>query len=252
MSPCQSLVSNGYCLAEEGVQYLVYLPSRGTVAVRVTGGPYNVQWINAQDTSDWRSGGSTADGQSLASPSDGDDWLLYLTSDGTPPPPPSATPTPTPTPTPAPGSFVLEAEGMALSGYMVDSNNADWIMVGSGSDRGEAVASFSAGDGTYSITINAIAENDGRPTLELWAGGTLQATFTYPLATSSNRFIRTAFAMTVATEVSWILCSQRYGLVAGRWRKRRKGRISRRGAVSGIPSPSQAPLSRLPRAQRSS
>ena len=97
---------------------------------------------------------------------------------------------------------------MALSGYVVDFNNADWIMVGFGSDRGEAVASFSAGDGTYSITIDAIAENDGRPTLELWVGGTLQATFTYPLATSSNRqpltFSGPTLSLTAGTEIKLV------------------------------------------------
>ena len=79
MTPRPELVDNGYCLAEVGRRYLVYLESRGTVNVRVAGGPYSVRWINAQDTSDVRSGGSTEDGRNLASPADGDDWLLDLT-----------------------------------------------------------------------------------------------------------------------------------------------------------------------------
>jgi hypothetical protein len=97
---------------------------------------------------------------------------------------------------------------MALSGYVVDSKNADWIMVGFGSSQGVAVAPFSAGDGTYSITINAVAENDGRPTLELWVDGTLQATFTYPLATSSNRepitFSGPTLSLTAGTEIKLV------------------------------------------------
>ena len=52
-------------------------------------------------------------------------------------------------------------------------------------------------------------------------------------ATAADRFIRTAFAITMAAGVFWIICGRRYGLVAGRWRKSRKGGISRRGAVSG-------------------
>ena len=79
MSPRQDLVNTGYCLAQEGVQYLVYLDSGGSVDVTIKGGQYSVQWINAQDTSDRRAGGSTGDGRGLVAPDDGDDWLLRLT-----------------------------------------------------------------------------------------------------------------------------------------------------------------------------
>lgn len=82
MSPCQGLVSNGYCLAETGREYLVYLGSPGSVSVAITGGPFSVEWINAQNTSDRRSGGTTSDGQGLTSPSDGDDWLVHLSTSG--------------------------------------------------------------------------------------------------------------------------------------------------------------------------
>jgi hypothetical protein len=68
------------CLARPGATYLVYVESRGTVSVRVTGGPYAVEWINAQDASDRRRAGTTADGVNLATPADGDDWILTLTS----------------------------------------------------------------------------------------------------------------------------------------------------------------------------
>jgi hypothetical protein len=66
------------CLARPGASYLVYVESRGTVSVRVTGGPYAVEWINAQDATDRRRAGTTADGANLATPSDGDDWILAL------------------------------------------------------------------------------------------------------------------------------------------------------------------------------
>jgi hypothetical protein len=78
LRPRQDLVSAGYCLAQEGEQYLVYLPNGGMVDVAVGDGPYAVWWINAQDTSDRQSGGQTYDGRRLVSPSDGDDWLLHL------------------------------------------------------------------------------------------------------------------------------------------------------------------------------
>jgi hypothetical protein len=80
MKPSQHLVSRGYCLAEAGKEYLVYLESGGTVDVAVTGGgaPYHVEWINARDTSDRRRAGKqTRDGRALSAP-DANDWLLRL------------------------------------------------------------------------------------------------------------------------------------------------------------------------------
>jgi hypothetical protein len=72
------LVDNGYCLAEVGQRYLVYLEAGGTVNVRVADGPYVVRWVNAQDTADVRYAGSTRDGSKLAAPAGSDDWLLDL------------------------------------------------------------------------------------------------------------------------------------------------------------------------------
>lgn len=78
MVPRPELVDNGYCLAEVGKHYLVYLEAPGRVNVRVSNGPYQVRWINPQDTKDVRLGGKSEDGRGLASPADGDDWLLEL------------------------------------------------------------------------------------------------------------------------------------------------------------------------------
>lgn len=78
MAPRQDLVDNGYCLAEAGQHYLVYLESPGTVSVKVESGPFTVLWINAKDPKDRRPGGRTTDGSKLKSPADGDDWLLQL------------------------------------------------------------------------------------------------------------------------------------------------------------------------------
>ncbi len=80
MRPRQDLVSNGFCLAEEGEEYLVYLETPGAVSVKVAEGTYTVQWINAQDTSDRRSAGTTTSGDNLRSPTEGEDWLLRLVS----------------------------------------------------------------------------------------------------------------------------------------------------------------------------
>ena len=81
MSPNQRIVDNGFCLAEEGRYYLVYLVSGGTVNVSVRTGSYNVTWINAQSTSDRRYVGMTNNVEKLSAPKDGDDWLLLLTAE---------------------------------------------------------------------------------------------------------------------------------------------------------------------------
>lgn len=82
MRPRQDLVSTGYCLAEVGKEYLVYLESGGTVNVTLAHGTYASEWINAQKTADRRPGPLTRDGQQLTAPEDGDDWLLHLVAQG--------------------------------------------------------------------------------------------------------------------------------------------------------------------------
>jgi arylsulfatase A len=77
MVPRQDLVDNGYCLADEGQEYLVYLPTGGNVSVAIKPGSYRVEWINARETSDRRSSGTTRTGKALESPQTGD-WLLRL------------------------------------------------------------------------------------------------------------------------------------------------------------------------------
>lgn len=84
MRPAQDVVSNGFCLAENGERYLVYLTSRGSVDVDVANGTFTVTWINARDTGDRRVAGTTTDGRGLESPDDGDDWLVYLVADDSP------------------------------------------------------------------------------------------------------------------------------------------------------------------------
>ena len=79
MSPNQRIVDNGFCLAEEGRSYLVYLASGEAVNVSVSTGSYNITWINTQNTSDRRCVGMTNNGKKLSAPNDGDDWLLLLT-----------------------------------------------------------------------------------------------------------------------------------------------------------------------------
>jgi hypothetical protein len=78
MKPRQDLVDNGYCLAEEGRTYVVYLDAPGTVNVKVRGGPYRIRWVNARKPSDKREAETTTDGRGLQTPAGGDDWLLEL------------------------------------------------------------------------------------------------------------------------------------------------------------------------------
>ena len=52
--------------------------------------------------------------------------------------------------------------------------------------QGEAVATFPGPEDVYQISVYAIAEDDGRPTIELWIGEQLVATFTYPLGSSAR------------------------------------------------------------------
>jgi hypothetical protein len=78
MKPRQDLVDNGYCLAEEGREYLVYLDKPGAVAVRLAPGSWKAEWISGQDTKEVRAAGSVRPGQSLTTPDGGDDWLLRI------------------------------------------------------------------------------------------------------------------------------------------------------------------------------
>lgn len=82
MKPRHDLVSQGYCLAEEGEEYLVYLESPGKVDVTLGKGPYEVRWIDAQNTAQVVSAGQVQSGEGLLTPEGGDDWLLHLKRTG--------------------------------------------------------------------------------------------------------------------------------------------------------------------------
>jgi hypothetical protein len=101
LRPRQDLVSKGFALANAGDSYLVYLPAGGSVDVSVASGSYQVQWINAANTTDRRAGGLTSTGHHLVAPNT-NDWLVHLTKDDGESPPPDPTPSPTPDPDPTP------------------------------------------------------------------------------------------------------------------------------------------------------
>lgn len=81
MSPRSDLTRSGFCLAKDGEKYLIYRPSRGSITLNITGGHYNVTWINAQDTGERIEGGKITNEQNLSTPEHGDDWFCYLTLD---------------------------------------------------------------------------------------------------------------------------------------------------------------------------
>jgi hypothetical protein len=80
LSPRQDLVDNGFCLAETGKTYLVYLPEGGDATVSTANGPYNAVWINPQNTADRRPAAETRNSLKFRAPADGADWLLYITA----------------------------------------------------------------------------------------------------------------------------------------------------------------------------
>ncbi|MEM9585822.1 MAG: fibronectin type III domain-containing protein, partial [Planctomycetota bacterium] len=79
MSPRPDLVDEGFCLANPGKSYLVYLPEGGTVNLQMGLGNYRATWIHPNDTADRRDAGLTRHRGRFDAPSDGDDWLLLLT-----------------------------------------------------------------------------------------------------------------------------------------------------------------------------
>jgi hypothetical protein len=81
MKPRQDLVNRGYCLAEPGEAYLVYLESPGPVDVMLDGGRYRVTWIDPRKPGERRDAGTTSHGKALAPPAISEDWLLQLTRD---------------------------------------------------------------------------------------------------------------------------------------------------------------------------
>jgi hypothetical protein len=140
MVPHGELASTGYCLAnpsQANAEYLVYLPSGGTVTIdlRSTSGSLSVEWFNPS-TGGTTTGGSVAGGanRSLTAPFSGD-AVLYLLSAYTPP---DTAPPSVPTglqatlisPTNVSFSWTASSDNVGVMGYRVYRNS---VLVGSSS-----------------------------------------------------------------------------------------------------------------------
>ncbi len=78
MKPRPDLVNAGYCLADPGRRYLVYVEEPANVHVKVRPGTYEVEWINARRPSESHFEEQTSNGRGLRPPGEGD-WILKLT-----------------------------------------------------------------------------------------------------------------------------------------------------------------------------
>jgi hypothetical protein len=80
-------------------------------------------------------------------------------------------------------AITVEAESMSRANYSLDGA---YIKVTEGATSGTATKSFSGASGTYDIVVHVRAENDGRPTLDVYRNSSLLKTFTYPSTSSSQ------------------------------------------------------------------
>jgi hypothetical protein len=78
MKPRPDLVNTGYCLADPGHSYLVYIEKSENINVKIRPNTYKVEWLNARKPSDFHQAGETNDGRGLQPPGAGD-WILQMT-----------------------------------------------------------------------------------------------------------------------------------------------------------------------------
>ncbi len=82
LQPHPELVSAGFCLANPGQTYLVYLPEKGSLDLQLAAGTYKAEWVNPLNAAERIAAGTVSNGKGLQSPQQGDDWLLYVTRAG--------------------------------------------------------------------------------------------------------------------------------------------------------------------------
>ncbi|MAM89082.1 MAG: hypothetical protein CME36_17420 [unclassified Hahellaceae] len=67
----------------------------------------------------------------------------------------------------------IEAETMSLSGFSVEQSSRIKVSSSAANASGSAKATFNGNSGSYTVNIDAIAEDDGQSTIELHVGGKL-------------------------------------------------------------------------------
>jgi len=180
MTPSDSRVSNGWCFARPGDEYIVYLHSGGSTTVNGLPSSYTARWFNPRDGSNRNAG----NGPTFGAP-DGNDWVLHVKSGGTT----------TPVRGPYGGSAwaipgTIQAEDFDTGGEGVAFHDLDASNNG-GQYRNEAVDIESCSEGGVSVgwmdagewleyTVNVAAA--GTYTLELrvaspYSGHTLHVEF---------------------------------------------------------------------------
>ncbi len=78
MKPRQYLVSTGYCLAEEGKRYLVYLDGAQILDIQLIPGIYTGKWINVEDFKKVIDIKEINHTTRFSPPDQTGDWLLYI------------------------------------------------------------------------------------------------------------------------------------------------------------------------------
>lgn len=75
----QDMVENGFCLANEGVEYYIYADTISKIELFLDF-PYmfNSEWINGANPSDMRKGPSVNKKTVFTSPGEGKDWILHV------------------------------------------------------------------------------------------------------------------------------------------------------------------------------
>ena len=152
MTPRGDLASSGYCLANpaaSSAEYLVYIPSGGTVNVNLTASPgsLKVEWLNPS-TGTTTSAGAVVGGanRSFTPPFSGD-AVLYLSSVPAPTNTPTPTPSPTPTMTPTPSLFLPLITGWNLVAVpLIPTDPAPRAVFASIADSYDALYSYDACD----------------------------------------------------------------------------------------------------------
>jgi len=79
LKPHPELVSTGFCLANPGQTYLVYLPNPARLDIKLSAGSYRVEWINPANPVERSDAETVSSGMNLHPPASGDEWLVYLT-----------------------------------------------------------------------------------------------------------------------------------------------------------------------------